>query len=47
VILAVGCAVLGLFLLEGSTLRLHSGDALTLACAALFGVWILRGSDFT
>jgi drug/metabolite transporter (DMT)-like permease len=47
VILAVGCAVLGLFLLEGSTLRLHSGDALTLACAALFGVWILMGSYFT
>ena len=47
VILAVGCAVLGLFLLEGSTLRLHSGDALTLGCAALFGVWILLGSYFT
>jgi drug/metabolite transporter (DMT)-like permease len=47
VILAVGCAVLGLFLLEGSTLRLHSGDAMTLACAALFGVWILMGSYFT
>jgi drug/metabolite transporter (DMT)-like permease len=47
VVLAVGCAVLGLFLLEGSTLRLHSGDALTLACAALFGVWILMGSYFT
>jgi drug/metabolite transporter (DMT)-like permease len=47
VILAVGCAVLGLFLLEGSTLRLHSGDALTLACAVLFGLWILMGSYFT
>jgi drug/metabolite transporter (DMT)-like permease len=47
VVLAVGCAVAGLFLLEGSTLRLHSGDALTLGCAALFGVWILLGSYFT
>jgi drug/metabolite transporter (DMT)-like permease len=47
VVLAVGCAVVGLFLLEGSTLRLHSGDALTLGCAALFGVWILLGSYFT
>jgi drug/metabolite transporter (DMT)-like permease len=47
VVLAVGCAVFGLFLLEGSTLRLHSGDALTLGCAFLFGVWILLGSYFT
>ncbi len=41
------CAVVGLFLLEGATLRLHSGDALTLACAFFFGVWILMGSYFT
>ncbi len=47
VVLAVGCAVFGLFLLEGSTLRLHSGDGLTLACAVMFGVWILLGSYFT
>ncbi len=33
VLLAVVFAVLGLFLLEGTTLRLHSGDALTLGCA--------------
>ena len=47
VVLAVGCAVLGLFLLEGATLRLHAGDALTLGCAFLFGVWILIGAYFT
>ena len=47
VVVAVVCAVIGLFLLEGSTLRLHSGDALTLACAFLFAVWILMGAYFT
>lgn len=47
VVIAVGCAVVGLFLLEGSTLRLHSGDALTLGCAVLFGLWILMGSYLT
>lgn len=47
VVIAVMCAVVGLFLLEGSTLRLHTGDALTLACAFFFGVWILIGSYFT
>ena len=47
VILAVAFAVFGLFLLEGSTLRLHSGDALTLGCAFLFGLWILMGAYFT
>jgi len=47
VVIAVACAVVGLFLLEGSTLRLHAGDALTLACAVLFAIWILLGSYFT
>jgi drug/metabolite transporter (DMT)-like permease len=47
VIVAVACAVLGLFLLEGATLRLNFGDALTLGCAFLFGVWILLGAYFT
>ncbi len=47
VVLAVAFAVIGLFLLEGSTLRLHSGDALTLGCAFLFGLWILMGAYFT
>jgi len=47
VIVAVVCAVVGLFLLEGATLRLNAGDALTLGCAFLFGVWILLGAYFT
>jgi drug/metabolite transporter (DMT)-like permease len=47
VIVAVACAVVGLFLLEGATLRLNFGDALTLGCAFLFGVWILLGAYFT
>jgi drug/metabolite transporter (DMT)-like permease len=47
VVVAVVCAVLGLFLLEGSTLRLHSGDALTLVCAVLFAIWILMGGYLT
>jgi len=47
VLIAVGFAVVGLFLLEGSTFRLHAGDALTLAAAFFFAVWILIGSYFT
>ena len=47
VLIAVGFAVVGLFLLEGSTLRLQTGDALTLAGAFFFGLWILIGSYFT
>ncbi len=47
VAIAVVCAVVGLFLLEGSSFDLHAGDALTLASAVLFGVWILLGAYFT
>ncbi len=47
VLIAVAFAVVGLFLLEGSTFRLHAGDALTLAGAFFFGLWILIGSYFT
>jgi drug/metabolite transporter (DMT)-like permease len=47
VVIAVAFAVLGLFLLEGATLRLHPGDALTLAGAFFFGLWILVGSYLT
>ncbi len=47
VVVAVLCAVIGLFLLEGSTLQVHAGDALTLGCAFLFAVWILLGAYFT
>jgi drug/metabolite transporter (DMT)-like permease len=47
VVIAVCCAVVGLFLLEGAKLHLNAGDALTLACAFFFGVWILLGAYFT
>jgi drug/metabolite transporter (DMT)-like permease len=47
VIVAVAFSVVGLFLLEGATFGLQPGDALTLACAFFFGVWILMGSYFT
>ena len=47
VLVAVACAVVGLFLLEGAQLHLSAGDALTLGCAFLFGVWILLGAYFT
>ena len=47
VIVAIGVTVFGLFLLEGGTLELHAGDALTLGCAVLFGAWIVIGSELT
>ncbi len=47
VIVAVGFAVVGLFLLEGASFDMGAGDALTLACAALFGLWILIGGFLT
>ncbi len=47
VVVAVLCAVVGLFLLEGSTLHVHAGDALTLGCAVMFAIWILLGAYFT
>ena len=40
VLIAVGLSVLGLYLLEGGTLKLGAGDAFTLGCAFLFGLWI-------
>jgi drug/metabolite transporter (DMT)-like permease len=43
VLLAVAVATVGLFLLTGADLSLNSGDALTLGCAFLFGIWIYMG----
>jgi drug/metabolite transporter (DMT)-like permease len=45
VMLAVAVAVFGLFLLEGTTFRLGAGDALTLGCAFMFGIWIFLGGE--
>ncbi len=47
VLVAVCFAVVGLFFLEGATFHFSLGDALTLACAALFGAWILVGGFLT
>ncbi|HWS45742.1 MAG TPA: DMT family transporter [Acidimicrobiia bacterium] len=47
VLVAVAFAVVGLFLLEGGTLELHAGDALTLGCAFMFALWILIGGELT
>ena len=44
VMLAVAVSVFGLFLLEGGTLQLGAGDALTLGCAFMFAVWIFVAS---
>lgn len=47
VVIAIGVTVVGLFLLEGGTLELDAGDALTLGCAVLFGAWIVIGSELS
>ncbi len=47
VIVAVGFAVVGLFLLEGGSFELHAGDALTLGCAFMFAVWIMLGGELS
>jgi drug/metabolite transporter (DMT)-like permease len=44
VVLAVGISVVGLYLLAGASFRLRSGDALTLGCAFMFGLWIFLAS---
>jgi drug/metabolite transporter (DMT)-like permease len=47
VLVAVGFAVVGLFLLEGGSFSLGAGDALTLGCAFMFAIWILLGGEFS
>jgi drug/metabolite transporter (DMT)-like permease len=47
VMIAVAFAVVGLFLLEGASFDMNSGDLLTLGCAACFGMWILIGGFVT
>jgi drug/metabolite transporter (DMT)-like permease len=46
VLFAVAVSVVGLFLLTGADLSMNVGDALTLGCAASFGVWIYFGGTF-
>jgi drug/metabolite transporter (DMT)-like permease len=43
VIIAVATAAVGLFLLTGAHFSLGRGNALTLGCAATFGLWIYVG----
>jgi len=43
VIIAVATAAVGLFLLTGGHFSLGRGNALTLACASAFGLWIYVG----
>jgi len=47
VMLAVAVSVFGLYLLEGGTLDLGAGDALTLGCAFFFGIWIFLGGELS
>lgn len=46
VLVAVGGAVVGLFLLTGAQLEMTRGDALTLGCAFFFGWWIYLGGEY-
>jgi drug/metabolite transporter (DMT)-like permease len=45
VLFAVALSVVGLFLLEGGSLSMNKGDALTLGCAFMFGLWIFLGGE--
>ena len=45
VIVAVATAAVGLFLLTGAHFSLGRGNALTLGCAAAFGLWIYVGGQ--
>ena len=47
VLLAVVVSALGLYLLTGASVAIGAGDALTLACAFMFAVWIVLGSMFS
>jgi drug/metabolite transporter (DMT)-like permease len=47
VVVAVVIAAIGLFLLTGAKPTLGRGDALTLGCAAFFGVWIYLGGQYS
>jgi drug/metabolite transporter (DMT)-like permease len=47
VLIAVGVAVIGLWFISGGTYRLGAGDAWTLACAFMFGAWMVLGGRLT
>jgi drug/metabolite transporter (DMT)-like permease len=47
VLLAVGVSVIGLYCISGATFRIGAGDAFTLGCAFMFGIWIFAGGIFS
>ena len=47
VVAAVGCALVGLFLLTGASLQLSFGDAITLITAFAWAVWLIGTGEVT
>jgi drug/metabolite transporter (DMT)-like permease len=47
VLVAVAVSAVGLFLLTGGSFRVGAGDALTLGCALMFGIWIFLGGTLS
>jgi drug/metabolite transporter (DMT)-like permease len=47
VLYAVAVSVVGLFLLTGASFDINAGDALTLGCAFMFGIWIYLGGSYS
>jgi drug/metabolite transporter (DMT)-like permease len=47
VLVAVAVSAVGLFLLTGAELSMNTGDALTLGCAFMFGIWIYLGGEYS
>ncbi|GIU86205.1 MAG: EamA family transporter [Acidimicrobiia bacterium] len=47
VLVAVVVSASGLFLLTGAELSMNAGDALTLGCALMFGIWIYLGGEYS
>lgn len=46
VIVGIGIATVGLFLLTGANLSLRRGDVLTLGCAVMFAAWLVYQNRF-
>jgi drug/metabolite transporter (DMT)-like permease len=47
VLLAVAVSVVGLYFISGATFRIGAGDAFTLGCAFMFGIWIFAGGIYS
>ena len=46
VLVGIGFATVGLYLLTGADLDIHTGEIWTLACAALFALWIVYQGEY-